>query len=93
MRLETRKRNIEKSDLDSLVENRWNNPNSQTSYSRSDEIQSIKDLLDSLEDPLFSEQEAGKATIYTELSEKEDERIFEEISSEEMLKKIDDLFK
>jgi hypothetical protein len=132
-----RRRNIEKSDLDSLYEIKWDKKDSTkqdstkqdrtskdledlksvkdllnsmeepilseqeagkaTIYTefekkRLEDLKSIKDLLNSMEEPIFSEQEAGKATIYTEFEKKRDERSFEEISSEEMLKRINAMF-
>ena len=45
-----------------------------------------------MEEPLFSEQEAGKATIYTELEKKEDAKSFEDMSIEEFEKGMDAFF-
>lgn len=92
MGLEMRRKNIEKSDLDSFSENKWNNSNSTIQSRTSKDLQSIKDLLDSMEEPLFSEQEAGKATIYTELEKKEDAKSFEDMSLEEFEKGMDAFF-
>ena len=91
MGLEMRRRKIEKSDLDSFSENKWNN-NQSTQRAKSD-MERLRELLDEMEEPIFSEQEAGKATINTELDKKEDARTFEEISNEEMLKQIENLFR
>ena len=92
MGLEMRKKNIEKSDLESFSENKWNNSNSTIQSRTSEDLQNIKDLLDSMEEPLFSEQEAGKATIYTELEKKEDAKSFEDMSLEEFEKGMDTFF-
>ena len=90
MGLEMRRKKIEKSDLDSFKENKWNSKQT----SRADELKGIKDLLDSIQDePLFTEQEAGKATIDTKLEDKEGAKLFEEMSNEEILKRIDNLFR
>lgn len=89
MGIENRRRSLEKSDLDSFEENRWTNQ-----QTRSEELQSVKDLMASLmDDPIFSEQEAGKVTINTKVQDKDTEKSFEEISNEEMQKKIDNLFR
>ena len=56
MGLEMRRKNIEKSDLESFSENKWNNSNSTIQSRTSKDLQSIKDLLDSMEEQLFSEQ-------------------------------------
>lgn len=102
MGLETRKRSIEKSDLDSFKETRLNIQASQDDHSsRLEELQGLRGFLESIQDePLFSEQEAGKATIHIETRakgdmEEETERIEEELGmhSDEMLKKIEDLFR
>ena len=93
MGLETRKKRIEKSDLDSFSENKWNTQQNPSTQSRIEQLRNVKDLLDSLEEPIFSEQEAGKATINTETDKKEDARTFEEISNEEMLKRIENVFR
>jgi len=93
MGLEMRRRNLEKSDLESFSENKWNIQQNQTIQSKTEELASIKDLLASLEEPIFSEQEAGKATINTELEQKEDAKTFEEMSNEEILKRIENLFR
>ena len=95
MGLEMRRRNLEKSDLDSFRENRWNNQNNPIpdSDKRSEDLRIIKDLLDSMEDPLFSEQEAGKATIHTKLEEKESAKTFEELPKKELAKMIENLFR
>lgn len=97
MGLEMRRKNIEKSDLESFSEN--NNSNSTIQSRTSEDLQSIKDLLDSMEEPLFSEQEAGKATIYSPIQDKEDmedetERYEAELEgrSSEMISRIEDLF-
>lgn len=99
MGLEMRRKNIEKSDLESFSENKWNNSNSTIQSRTSEDLQSIKDLLDSMEEPLFSEQEAGKATIYSPIQDKEDmedetERYEAELEgrSSEMISRIEDLF-
>lgn len=92
MGLEMRRKNIEKSDLDSFSENKWDNTPIQTQNKRLEDIQSIKDLLDSMEESIFSEQEAGKATIYTELEKKEDAKSFEDMSIEEFEKGMDAFF-
>ena len=102
MRLERGRPKIEKSDLDSFKELRWNNlNNSQTSNNRADELQSLKDLIDSIdnETPIFSEQEAGKATVYSPFQdqksmEEETERYEKELEerSSEILSRIEDLF-
>lgn len=92
MGLEMRRKNIEKSDLESFSENKWNNSNSTIQSRTSEDLQSIKDLLDSMEEPLFSEQEAGKATIYTELEKKKDAKSFEDMSLEEFEKGMDAFF-
>lgn len=92
MGLEMRRKNIEKSDLDSFSENKWDNPPIQTQNKRLEDLQSIKDLLDSMEESIFSEQEAGKATIYTELEKKEDAKSFEDMSIEEFEKGMDAFF-
>ena len=101
MRLERRRHNIEKSDLDLFKELRWKTPNnSQTSNNRADELQSLKELIDSIDNktPIFSEQEAGKATVYSPIQDKESmeeeteryEKELEERSSE-ILSRIEDL--
>jgi hypothetical protein len=92
MGLEMRRRNIEKSDLESFSENKWNKRDSTTRNITSEDLKSIKDLLNSMEGPLFSEQEAGKATIYTELERKEDAKSFEDMSLEEIEKGMDAFF-
>ena len=69
MGLEMRRRKIEKSDIDSFSENKWNK-NQSTQPTKSD-IESLRDLLDWSEEHIFSEQEAGKATINVPLQEKE----------------------
>ena len=93
MGLETRRRNLEKSDLDSFSENKWNTQQNSSTQSKIEQLRDLKDLLDSLEEPIFSEQEAGKATINIELDKKEDARTFEEISNEEILKRIENLYR
>lgn len=92
MGLEMRRKHIEKSDLNSFSENKWDNTPIQIQNKRLEDLQSIKDLLDSMEEPLFSEQEAGKATIYTELEKKEDAKSFEDMSLEEFEKGMDAFF-
>ena len=93
MRLEMKRRNIiEKSDLDSFSENKWDNTPSQTQNKRLEELQGIKDFFDSMEESIFSEQEAGKATLYTELEKKEDAKSFEDVSLEEFEKRMDAFF-
>lgn len=102
MGLESRRKGIEKSDLDSFEEIKWDNSSSyQTSKNRLEELQSLKDFLDTFdkEEPIFSEQEAGKATIYSTIQDKEDmedetERYEAELEgrSSEMLSRIEDLF-
>ena len=92
MGLEMRRKNIEKSDLDSFSENKWDNTPIPTQNKRLEDLQSIKDLLDSMGESIFSEQEAGKATIYTELEKKEDAKSFEDMSIEEFEKGMDAFF-
>lgn len=96
MGLENRKPRIEKSDLDSFEENRWNNTTNLKDY---------LDLCDE-EETIFNEQEAGKATVYslvqdkeaakheTETMEEETERYEAELKgrSSELLSRIEDLF-
>ena len=96
MGLEMRRRKIEKSDLDSFKECKWDNK--QQSKDRNirtrEELQDNKNLLASLsEEPIFDEQEAGKATINEEVQDKDDEKSFEEMSNEEILKRIENLFR
>ena len=103
MKIESRRHRIEKSDLDSLKEINWNHSNSlQTSQNNLSKIQSLKDLLDwcSEEEPIFSEQEAGKATVYSPIQEKESmeeetERYEKELEgrSAEILSRVEDLFR
>ena len=90
MGLENRRKSIEKSDLDSFSESKWNN---NPQKSREEELKDLKKWMDSLEEPIFSEQEAGKATIHTELEKKDGARNFDEISADEMLRRIESLFK
>ena len=102
MGIESRRHRIEKSDIDSFEENRWNNSSSsQTSHSRLEEFQSVKDLLVSCdkEETLFSEQEAGKATVYSSIQDKESmedetKRYEKELTekSSEILTTIENLF-
>ncbi|MBR0427097.1 MAG: hypothetical protein IJK18_02695 [Clostridia bacterium] len=96
MGLEMRRSKIEKGDLDSFQECKWDNK--QQSEDRNirtrEELQDIKNLLASLsEEPIFDEQEAGKATINEEVQDKDDEKSFEEMSNEEILKRIENLFR
>lgn len=96
MGLEMRRRKIEKSDLDSFKECKWDNkqPSKDRHIRTREELQDIKNLLASLsEEPIFDEQEAGKATITEEVQDKDDEKSFEEMSNEEILKRIENLFR
>lgn len=103
MGLETRKRSIEKGDLDSFKENRFNSqdPASYDDDNRIEELQSVKEFLEAIqEEPLFSDQEAGKTTRHIETGAKMDmdqetKKIEEELSmhSDAILKKIEDLFR
>ena len=75
MGLETRKRSIEKGDLDSFKENRFNSqdPASYDDDNRIEELQSVKEFLGAIqEEPLFSDQEAGKTTRHIETGAKMD---------------------
>ena len=104
MRLETRRRNIEKSVLDSFKETRLGSQTSQDDYNRLKELQRAKEFLEQIpeepeEEPPFEEQEAGKATIKISTEAKMDMEaqtalIEEELSrqSDKMLKRFGDLF-
>lgn len=87
MGLENRRRSIEKSDLQSFNE-------MDSSTKTTEDLKDIKDLLDLLgnELDLFTEQEAGKATINASTIEKENAKTYDQISSKEMLDKIQELF-
>ena len=71
-------------------QNRWKNSSvQQSSPNRLEELQSVKDLLDLCDDEetIFSEQEAGKATVYSPIQNKKSMEAETEKYEEELLGK------
>ena len=94
MGLETRKRkSLEKSDLDSFSEINWNKQANTQEKDRLEELQKLKNFINSLEEEIFSEQDVEKATENINFYQKEDAKTYEDFSNEELLNRVNNLFK
>ncbi len=92
MGIENRKRNIEKSDLESFSEMRWDDKkDNSTKKITMEDLDDIKDLL--INEPYFSELEVAKATKDVKFEEKQEAQKYDEKMIDEWLDKLDDLIK
>ncbi len=92
MGIENRKRKIEKSDLESFSEIKWDDKkDNSTKKITMEDLDDIKDLLTN--DPYFSELEVAKATKNVKFEEKQEAQKYDEKMIDELLDKLDDLIK
>lgn len=92
MGIENRKRKIEKSDLESFSEMKWDDKkDNSTKKITMEDLDDIKDLL--INEPYFSELEVAKATKDVKFEEKQEAQKYDEKMIDEWLDKLDDLIK